>query len=86
MNKDDIDFILQTETYRSLSMLFIWLSFISLIAHEFEIVSSLINWQPSSTFVIVFAILSVALRAIAIDRFLRINNQQNYNKNNPDID
>jgi len=86
MDKDDTDFILQTETYRSLSMLFMWFSFMFLIAHEFEIVSNFIEWKPTSTIAIGFAILSVALRAIAIDRFLRMSHQQSYNEKHPEID
>lgn len=85
MNKEDVDFISTAETYRSLSTTCIWLTIFSLVAHEITVISNFISWQPTSTIVIILALLAIAFRAVAIDRFLRMAHQQNYNEKHPDI-
>lgn len=85
MNKEDIDFVEKTEKYRSVSKSCIWLTILVLVIHEVTFLNILVNWKPSIAFVIGLALLSVAFRTIAIDRFLRMAHQVNCNERNPDI-
>ncbi len=86
MNREDMEFISGTETCRSLSNFCIYGALVFLVAYEFKITGSFLDWVPSGTVSIVLAILAVAWRVIAIDRFLRMSRQQDYEERHPNID
>jgi len=79
MNSDDIDFISRTETIRNFSNLFLYSSGIFLLYLEGwlpTISGSILHDSiPSATSCIVLALLGIGLRLIAIDRFLRMARQ-----------
>ena len=76
MNIDDIDFISRTETCRTLSNIFIIAAIVLVITSLLNWTSSVFEWVPSAQISGVLAILAVAFRLIAIDRFLRMSRQQ----------
>jgi hypothetical protein len=86
LSSEDIKFISDTEICRSVSSLCFFGSFIFLISHEFGITDSFINWIPSTAAPIVLALLGIGLRVIAIDRFLRMARQRDYEAKRPSYD
>jgi hypothetical protein len=59
---------------------------IFLISHEFGITDSFLNWIQSLAAPIVLALLGIGLRVIAIDRFLRMARQRDYEAKQPSYD
>jgi hypothetical protein len=86
LSSEDIKFISGTEACRSVSNLFFFGSLIFLISHEFGITDSFLNWIPSLAAPIVLALLGIGLRVIAIDRFLRMARQRDYEAKQPSYD
>jgi len=78
-----MDYILGTERCQSASVLCIYITIIGLISHELQAAGLFDGWSPSIFTSIVFSILSVAFRVMAIDRLLRLNRQDDYARNNP---
>ena len=82
MNNNDFEFTSGTENYRNFSILCIFLSLFLMILHEIEIMG-ILDWEISSTPAIVVGLMAVALRLAAIDRFLRMCNQLDYEEKHP---
>ena len=78
MSNDDADFVSRTEAARSISNLCLVGSIIFLISREVGIDDSLLDWTPSIAVPIVFALIGVGFRLIAIDRFLRMARQKDH--------
>ena len=78
MNNDDMDFISGTETCRAVSNLCFISALIFLASIEAGIIGSFLNWVPSIATPIVFALLGIGLRLVAIDRFLRMARQKDH--------
>lgn len=85
MTVDDISFISTTEKLRSASYYFIGLSLGALIYHEFQLTTFYSDDVVSGTSSIVFALLAIAFRLIAMDRFFRMARQMDYESKHPDI-
>jgi len=83
MTNDDIGYISGTETCRSASNLFFVGAVIFLIYHEASVIDSLVNWMPSIATPIVLGLLGVGFRLVAIDRFLRMARQEDYETRRP---
>jgi hypothetical protein len=86
LSSKGIEFISGTETCRSVSNLCFVGSLIFLISHEFGITDSFLNWIPSLAAPIVLTSSGLRLRAIAIDRFLRMFYQRDYEAKHPSYD
>jgi len=83
MKNEGFDFIAETDTYRNLSIMCIFLSPFLWVMHEYELTGYLWGGEISSTPAIVIGLLAIALRLVAIDRFLRMCRQQDYEVKTP---
>lgn len=85
MNDEGVGFLLRTESCRSISNLCLLGSLVFLVAHELEFASLFLGFAPSMATPIVLAIIGVGLRVVAVDRFLRMAHQKDYEAKHPNI-